>query len=373
MPNYLDQGFGIELECYLPEGMTQQICSQAINQRLGTTTVRPEGYNHQRRPHWKIVSDGSLGDYLRGIEVVSPVLHGEDGIREAEQVTRTLEDLGCTVSRKCGFHVHVGVGPNPDINFWRNIVKLYAMFEPVLDSLMPPSRRGSANPYCQSLTQTNLTRLASASTLSDVRFAARMNGRFYKLNLESFARHRTVEFRQHSGTLHADKVSNWIRVCLRIVAKATAGFATTAAPAAVVPAPTLSAPAPAPVLVNRARYGTKSWVIGNMMMRPEGVTAAEAMEAVNWPSVSLPQQARICGLDFTTQRMGRTIRYFARNAAAIAMVAPAAPAVATSAAPQQETFPITLDGFIAAIGADDQRTYLVNRTRNLSGSIDWAA
>jgi hypothetical protein len=35
-------------------------------------------------------------------------------------------------------------------------------------------------------------------------------GRYFKVNLKSLAVHRTVEFRQHSGTLNALKVRNWL-------------------------------------------------------------------------------------------------------------------------------------------------------------------
>ena len=35
--------------------------------------------------------------------------------------------------------------------------------------------------------------------------------RYFKLNLQSFCRHRTIEFRQHGGTVSALKISNWVR------------------------------------------------------------------------------------------------------------------------------------------------------------------
>jgi hypothetical protein len=60
--------------------------------------------------------------------------------------------------------------------------------------------------------------------------------------------------------------------------------------------------------------GTKAQLVGRLMLRPEGVTGPEAMAATGWPSISLPQQAAMCGLSYTTKREGRYVRYFAKPA-----------------------------------------------------------
>jgi hypothetical protein len=44
--------------------------------------------------------------------------------------------------------------------------------------------------------------------------------RYYKLNMTAFWRHRTIEFRQHSGTVDADKAINWIRLLIQFVNRA---------------------------------------------------------------------------------------------------------------------------------------------------------
>lgn len=343
-------GYGIEIECYLPEGATAVQAAAAVSHRIGAP-VNFEGYNHQTRSHWKVVTDGSLGD-TRGVEFVSPVLRGEAGLAQAAQVCRALTDFGCTVSKKCGLHVHVGVG-TPDVGFFKRLVRLYAMFEPVIDRLMPPSRRASANAYCKAMTSTNLTTLASATSLAQVLQAvtgassAQIHhaNRFYKLNLVAYSRHQTVEFRQHSGTLDGDKIAMWTRLCLRMV---NAARNSNLALGAVQPTASL----------NQARPGSKAHTIGEMMLRPEGATAREVCAATGWPSVSMPAQAAVCGLTYTTQRMGREVRYFANTTAAVTQVAT----------------PITLSGFADLIGADDaERHYMIVREQSLTGSHAWAA
>ena len=350
--SHLDATYGVEIECYLPDGTTQQQCAAAVSQRLGAlSTCQVEAYNHQPRPFWKIVPDGSLNDYSRGIELVSPstaqtLLRGEDGLRQIEIVCRALTDLGCTVSRKCGLHVHVGVESQP-IGFFKNLVKLYAIYEPVIDSIMPRSRRANLNVYCRSMTVANPARVDAATTFDQVCAAAtgssgRFGGgdRFYKLNLTAFRRHRTVEFRQHSGTLDATKAVNWTVTCLRMVAAAKKGGLNLGA-------------APAQ---NQARPGSKAHRIGEMLLRPEGVTGREICTEMNWPSVSIPAQARAAGLTVTSQRTGREVRYFA------------VVTQATTAAP------ITMAGFAQVIESTaDETAYLNQRAADLSGSVQWAA
>ena len=76
---------------------------------------------------------------------------------------------------------------------------------------MPASRRGNTNRFCQSLNKiVNLqTKIDAATSLQAI---DRLFGqtRYFKINPQSYSRHNTIEFRQHSGTIEFEKVSNWI-------------------------------------------------------------------------------------------------------------------------------------------------------------------
>jgi hypothetical protein len=338
---FTDHTYGIEVECYLPDGGTSAQCAAAITAR--GVFCRAESYNHLTTAHWKIVTDGSLGDYHRGIEIVSPVLQGLDGFVAITKVMEALTDYGCTVSKRCGLHVHVGAG-SASTAFFKNIFKLYAHFEPVIDRFMPASRRASANMYCRSVTSTSLQSIDRAADLDGLLRLMTVHGaeaRYHKLNLIAYRRHRTVEFRQHSGTLDGVKALYWTRLCLKMVEAAQNGQSIDAS----------NGPA-----VNTARPGTKGYMVGQLMLRPEGVTRDEARAATGWPSISLPQRARECGLSYTTQRTGREVRYFAQAAAASTAI------------------PATLEGMFAKLEFDGaERTYFTARTANLSGAVAWAA
>lgn len=338
---YLDHTYGIEIECYLPQGGSQTEVAAAITERLGNLgTCAQEHYNHANRPYWKIVTDGSLGDYQRGIEIVSPILRGAEGFEAINRVMGALNDYGCTVSRSCGLHVHVGAG-NGEMTFFKKLLKLYAVYEPVIDSFMPQSRRESRNSYCRSMTSAAPNRVDMATDLNGLLRIAGGESRYYKLNLTAYRTHRTVEFRQHSGTLDAAKACNWTKFCLRMVEAARAGE---------------DIPSGVTTSVNHARPGSKSHLVGQMMMRPEGVTGPEACAATGWPAISLPQQARTCGINFTTRRMGRMVRYYAQTAPAASPLA------------------ITLEALLDRLGCEqDERTYFQARTTSMSGAVQWAA
>jgi hypothetical protein len=41
--------------------------------------------------------------------------------------------------------------------------------------------------------------------------------RYRKVNIASFNRHGTIEFRQHEGTMDPDRILNWVQFCTHFV------------------------------------------------------------------------------------------------------------------------------------------------------------
>lgn len=327
--NPLDYTFGIEIECWLPPHISHAQVAQALT--AAGLRATSETLNHITKSYWKVVTDGSLGDYDRGVEVVSPILLGEAGLDAAEVAFTTLTRLGATITNQCGFHVHVGVGPDsfrpsPPMSFFKRLFKLYAHFEPQIDEFMPPSRRGSSNTYCRTLTRVSPAEVDRTDSIDALmhRLSLQLDQqRYHKLNLRSYARHSTVEFRQHGGTLEMRKARPWIMFCLRMVSLAESGR----------PLPFSAGAGTA----NLARPGSKVHLVGELLRRPEGVTQAEALAATGWLKISMPAVSRVCGIPFTLQRTGRITRYYAAVAAA-------------------EAGPATLDTLCSALGCTPEET-----------------
>jgi hypothetical protein len=212
--------FGAELEFLIPSHFNQARIAAAIS--AAGVPCHGELYNHFTRQHWKIITDGSITvrpGYV-GFEAVSPVLQGADGFRQIEKVCDALVSLGATVNKTCGFHVHIGITPNMNRpEFFKRLVGHYCANEAHIDAIMAPSRRGSSNTYCQPISASVKDRIERAETVPQI--IAQVPSRFSKVNLQSFWRHRTVEFRHHQGTVEKTKAISWIKFCMHLVAIAT--------------------------------------------------------------------------------------------------------------------------------------------------------
>lgn len=210
--------FGVEIEI-TSDHSREQVASTL---RAHGIACQDEDYTHRTTNHWKVVRDGSCGN-----EVVSPVLEGAEGLRQVKKVCEILSEIGCRVDRRCGVHVHYDAR-SMSVKNVRNVFKLWAIYEDVLDSLQPVSRRLSNNTYCRSIfkcagevTPMNAAvhtdvcgnlfrRLDRCTTIEQMATNCFQGQRYTKLNIQSYFRHRTIEVRHHSGSVNAEKLTNWI-------------------------------------------------------------------------------------------------------------------------------------------------------------------
>ena len=93
------------------------------------------------------------------------------------------------------------------------LVRNYQKLEPAIDSFMPESRRGDNSQWCRTLGNHDFS---DCRTKADIR-AALNNDRYHKVNAESYTRHQTIEFRQHSGTTNYEKISRWVMFLAKLV------------------------------------------------------------------------------------------------------------------------------------------------------------
>lgn len=206
--------FGIEIEAYN--------CDKhhlACELREAGINVVVEGYNHDTRDHWKLVTDASLSGN-NTFELVSPILQGEAGLQELQKVCWVLEYCNVKVNNSCGLHIHMDAA-DFTIETWRNLAITYRRLEPVIDGFMPSNRRN--NIYCKTLSNISESRIREAQNITQLR-SVFGNARYHKLNLEAYARHRTVEFRQHGGTTNFTKMENWIRFAANMITFAQQGM-----------------------------------------------------------------------------------------------------------------------------------------------------
>jgi len=209
-----NRNFGVEIEACncTRERLARELTAAGIN-------VQVEGYNHtDHTDHWKLVTDSSLSGN-NTFELVSPILHGEQGLEELEKVCWVLDLCNAKVNDSCGLHVHMDAAEF-DLTTWKNLILTYKRLEGVIDNFMPHSRRN--NHYCKALTAITENSIKHARNIGELR-AAFFHNRYHKVNLEAYARHRTVEFRQHGGSTNFTKMSAWIHFLAKMITFAKQG------------------------------------------------------------------------------------------------------------------------------------------------------
>ena len=94
-----------------------------------------------------------------------------------------------------------------------NVFKNYQKLERLIDSFMAPSRRGNCH-WAASLLDKDFSNCRGNY---DIRRTVFHGDRYYKVNAESFARHKTIEFRQHQGSTNYKKIEMWVKFCAKLV------------------------------------------------------------------------------------------------------------------------------------------------------------
>jgi len=213
--------FGVEIEFHVKASKYGTNKVQACNKvaeilRQNGVACNDYHYTHRVSENWKIMQDGSVGDLdgnTLGLEVVSPILYGLEGINEVKKCLHVLDHIvRAKVKKDCGIHVHFDAGGISVPQIW-NIYKSYARNEDVFDMIMPDSRKLDNNEYCLPLTYQveHMEEISTPNTIHALRCIIG-TGRYYKVNLQSLFRQNTIEFRQHSGSLNGEKVENWIKL-----------------------------------------------------------------------------------------------------------------------------------------------------------------
>jgi len=217
-----DFTFGVEIECMIPN-RTRIPVGNYHNPRLLNGDF-PEG--------WMSSKDSSIAQYVgyKGVEFISPILKGEDGLNQVMSVLDKLNELGAKVNRTCGFHVHVGAksvaGPlADDVAGWvNNLIHLVGQHETALYASTGSRFRAKECRFTKSIhaRYDSDKRKELKKKKWDV-LQRQVSGidRYRTLNLANlFNSKMTAEFRVFAGTLSKLKVLGHIQMVLGLCEKA---------------------------------------------------------------------------------------------------------------------------------------------------------
>ena len=180
------------------------------------------------------VPDGSLPE--SGYEINTAPAKGEAFERQIREICGALKKARAEVDTHCGLHVHIDCR---DLRYYdlRKVIYTYSKVEESLFSMIAPSR--TSNHYCRKLRSKIIDPLSRhyqhdsnkgwRNDLLSV-YYDRQNierggfrqgkyndARYYALNLHSWFYRGTIEFRHHHGTVNADKIINWAKICESVI------------------------------------------------------------------------------------------------------------------------------------------------------------
>ena len=225
--------YGVEAE--FVSHISQVTVANLLNNKFRGTEFRGESYNHATVPYWKVITDSSVRsrNHCYGLEIVSPILKGKKDLKTLTKILNFMEsNENFEVNSTCGIHVHVDVN-DANTNQIANCVKLYSKQSEYIDAILQPSRRadgtkgiqwarnaydrmgydrGDNNALFNMIDQHLInSEVEGQSTLATINgLCSAMGGRYNSVNLNAYRKYGTVEYRQHGGSLNAEKVCNWV-------------------------------------------------------------------------------------------------------------------------------------------------------------------
>lgn len=196
--------FGIELEFSSQNTYLFREKYQVMDLLSETKEPVILGSRTDKVKNWKLTQDGSVSG--NGLELVSPILHGEEGLSSLKKIMKVLEGIAF-VDRTAGQHVHVGA---IDLTFQqRKLVALSANQKEYSDFF---PRHRITGTYSSLFSQTEIDRMVAYQERENCPFN---RGKF--VNLQAYEKHGTIEFRGLEGNLDFDVSAAWIEIVTSLV------------------------------------------------------------------------------------------------------------------------------------------------------------
>ncbi|GMU26230.1 MAG: hypothetical protein AMXMBFR16_11350 [Candidatus Uhrbacteria bacterium] len=193
-----------------PETVSYDIIGSKRSFGIELETSRCDGY---RRLYDKTIWAAKPDCSIEGMEFVSPVLYGDQGIAEVANFCGIAAANRWQINRHCGYHAHFDVGGES----WerlRSIAYAYCMTYPMWCALVTDQR--SNNPMCGA-PDYQAAQLRGLNSESDWEYFVGGRDRFQFINWRAFLVHGTLEIRTHDASLDANEINNWVMLHARFI------------------------------------------------------------------------------------------------------------------------------------------------------------
>lgn len=187
---------------------------------------------------WRLVDDFSVATRSApwGMEMTSPLFRVYKGSPWREEVRRTWAFLErnyeITTDVHCSTHVHISITRGFVLEDLKRIAQCIIHFEPAIEALVPPERRGNHysksnwldNPVFASKDKSPreaIQEIGRAKTREEVvQLMTPGKDSYYTWNFQSLARLKTIEFRKGSPSRNAREALAWAEFTMTFILSA---------------------------------------------------------------------------------------------------------------------------------------------------------
>ena len=220
------QTFGIEFEFQYRGDKSLRGLANHLAEQTGESVTALYYSDHCYNDNYNFSTWRLTTDSTAGWELVTPILHGQEGLDRVEKMLEVLNQENINVHRGCGTHVHFGI-ENTSLKTYANFLAMYSKFERAIDLLQPESRRGNNNQWTRTFgnydLDTNNLYIKEIKKIKSkqinynslptklAEYGRRITDKYVKVNVSSYRSKQTVEIRHHAGTTNFHKISTWIK------------------------------------------------------------------------------------------------------------------------------------------------------------------
>jgi hypothetical protein len=224
--------FGVELETVVPNSAGVVIGSYHRGSTVygartlyGGDVLAPNFLGN----HWKAERDGSIrtNSGQQACEFVSPILHGEDGVRALGDFVGFINSIGGKVNESCGCHITVSVDsitgstdPNVRAEFARKLAHIAQWHARAIYGQTGSGRH--LNHYSHAFSEDVARWVKQMTTASDamVKHRAATNCGRGMVNFRKLFTHGVVEFRAFAGTTNLLKIQHHVATAIGLCRRA---------------------------------------------------------------------------------------------------------------------------------------------------------
>jgi hypothetical protein len=204
--------FGVEIEfpslgtgLYPSEAETNRVVTGLLDAGVPAHSASyGQHLRHGAPVGWEVTMDGTVG-----FEVVSPPIKGMAAKVQIEAVCGVLNEMGYKPSIAGGLHVHHGA-EDLTAKQLKSVALTYANHQTLINQFVAKSRRTN-NTWCKLISYGRTANYDESELDCEPRSHSYTSwDKYQTVNLGAYVLHGTIEFRQHQGTLNAEKIWNWV-------------------------------------------------------------------------------------------------------------------------------------------------------------------